>query len=581
MDALTSDVKKAALVNETRPPLVPSEKHNASPINRGRDVASRYKNGLSTHSAAATARRCTSPSPGQTSATEGTTEQKRTQSADRRRPSTPSRPSSRVSTPFTPASRSVTPVRSTVTEGQKNSRCITSTRNPDGLWPAMRNLSSSFQSESMVTSGNKKDKVVSSGSLDRAKGQTSVLAERKRSPLRRKNIAEHCENAQPSEDLPRRVMEQQRWPAMLTDRVTSNILSKSIDISDKASRSVPLTTISRGLSPRKMPDSEGMGKGFNKSLDEVARRLAIHAGLSDAKLDSGCDGDSQSTQRCKSVNRPSRAVTLPVPVLHHSSAPSKDLSVTSSISRSFQSPSRRRPSTPSRSQSAGSIQSGVSSPIISYMVDAKKGKKNSSQIDNIHQLRLFYNRHLQWIFVNACAEDNISFQKATAESVIYNVWRNTLNLRDAVSMRRIMLQCLEQELKLDGILKGQIDYLEQWPALEKENNISLFRATEALKASTLRLPVTSGAKADVVALKNAVSSAVDVMQGLGSAVCCMLPKVEDRTYLVSELSVIAGQENVMLDECRELLAMAAKLQVQESSLRTHLTQLKPVPGHMN
>lgn len=71
----------------------------------------------------------------------------------------------------------------------------------------------------------------------------------------------------------------------------------------------------------------------------------------------------------------------------------------------------------------------------------------------------------------------------------------------------------------------QIDYLEQWPALEKENSISLFRATEALKASTLRLPVTSGAKADVVALKNAVSSAVDVMQGLGSAVRCVLPKV--------------------------------------------------------
>ncbi|EEC84595.1 hypothetical protein OsI_31410 [Oryza sativa Indica Group] len=213
------------------------------------------------------------------------------------------------------------------------------------------------------------------------------------------------------------------------------------------------------------------------------------------------------------------------------------------------------------------------------MVDAKKGK-NSSQIENIHQLRLSYNRYLQWIFVNAYAEDTMSFQKVTAESIIYNVWRNTSNLRDVVNMRRIMVQCIQQELKLHGILKEQIYYLEQWPALEKENSISLFRATEALKASTLRLPVTSGAKADVVALKNAVSSAVDVMQGLGSAVRCVLPKVEDRTYLVSELSVIARQEKAMLDECRELLAMAAKLQVQESSLRTHLTQLRPGIAHM-
>lgn len=147
-------------------------------------------------------------------------------------------------------------------------------------------------------------------------------------------------------------------------------------------------------------------------------------------------------------------------------------------------------------------------------------------------------------------------------------------MRDAVNLRRIMLQRHQQELKLHDILQEQVAYLEQWPALEKENSDSLFRATEALKASTLRLPVTSGATADVISLKNAVSSAVDVMQGLGSSVCRMLSKVEDRTYLVSELSVIADQENAMLHECRELLAMAAKLEVQESSLRTHLMEVK-------
>ncbi|KAL5201270.1 hypothetical protein ABZP36_035624 [Zizania latifolia] len=578
MDTLRSDVKKAAVVNETpRPPLVPSEKHNASPVNRGRDVASRYKNGLSAH-AATTTRRCSSPSPGRTSATEGTPVQKRAQSADRRRPSTPS---SRVSKPSTATSRSVTPVRDIVTEGHKSFRHTTSTKTPDGLWPAMRNLSSSFQSESVVTPGNKQNKVVSIGSLDRTKGQASVLAERKGSPLRRKNIGEQCENAQLAEVHPRRVVEQHRWPAMLSGRETSSILSRSIDLSDKASRSVPLTNTSRGLSPRKMLASEGTGKGFNRSLDEVARRLAINSSGRNDQVNSGSDVYSQSTEKCKSVSRPSRAITLPVPVLHRSSSPSKTLSATSFISRSFQSPSRTRPSTPSRSQSAGTIQSGVASPIISYMVNANKGKKNSSQIENIHQLRLFYNRYLQWLFVNARAEDNISFQKTTAESVIYNVWRNTLNLLDVVNTRRIMVQCLQQELKLDGILKEQLAYLEQWPALEKENSISLFRATEALKASTLRLPVTSGARVDPVALKNAVSSAVDIMQGLGSSVRYMFPKVDNGAYLVSELSVIAEQEKFMLDECRELLAMAAKLQVQESSLQTHLTQLRPGLARMN
>jgi hypothetical protein len=39
----------------------------------------------------------------------------------------------------------------------------------------------------------------------------------------------------------------------------------------------------------------------------------------------------------------------------------------------------------------------------------------------------------------------------------------------------------------------QIGYLEQWPVVEEECKDTLVEATEALKASTLRLPVTSGA----------------------------------------------------------------------------------------
>ncbi|GJN33965.1 hypothetical protein PR202_gb22596 [Eleusine coracana subsp. coracana] len=536
MDALKNDMKKAALVDETlRPPLVPSEKHNAFV---GKDVASRYKTDLAV---ATKTKRCTSPSLGRTSATDGTTVPKRAVSADRRRPSTPSTPSSRVSRPSTPLSRSVTPVRDTITELPKSSKRIASTRAPDGLWPAMRNLSSSFQSESVAA--NSKHKLVSGSSLDRSKGEVSALTERKRSPFRRKNVGEQCENDQPSEEPPKRVTERHRWPAMIGGQVPKNLMSRSIDPSDKANRPVPVSNTSRGFSPRKMSASEG--KGSNQSLDEVARRLAIQASRRDDKVDSGSNINSQKTERSKSVSRPNRTVTFPVPVLHRPSSPSKVLSAASSTSRSFQSPSRVRPSTPSRSQSAGSIQSGVTSPIINYMVDAKKGKKNASQIENIHQLRLLYNRYLQWLFVNARAEDILSFQTTVVEITF---------------------------LKCTAVLV-QIAYLEQWPALERENSIALFGATEALKASTLRLPVTSGAKVDPIGLKNAVSSAVDVMQGLGTSVCCMFSKVVDRASLVSELSVTGGQEKLMLDECRELLAIAAKLQVLNSSSKLALTSI--------
>ncbi|TVU09559.1 hypothetical protein EJB05_43042 [Eragrostis curvula] len=480
MDALKSNVKKTALVDETlRPPLVPYEKHNAF---LGRDVASRYKTGPT---AASKTRRCTSPSLARTSATDGTAAPKRAQSADRRRPSTPSTASSRVSRPSTPTSRSITPVRNTLTELPKSSKRIASTRAPDGLWPAMRNLSSSFQSESAAASADKKDKVVSDSSLDCIKGEVSILTERKKSPFRRKNIGEHCENDQPSEEPQRRVTERHCWPAMTSGQVPTNLKSKSIDLSEKASKPATLSNTSRGLSPRRMPAREGKVKGSNQSLDEVARRLAIQASRRDDNVDSGSNINTQITERSKSVSRPARTVTFPVPVQNRPSSPSKVLSAASSTSRSFQSPSRTRPSTPCRSQSAGTIPTGVASPIINYMVDAKKGKKNASQIENIHQLRLLYNRYLQWRFINAHAEDILSFQTTAVE----------------------------------------IAYLEQWPSLERENSIALFGATEALKASTLRLPVTSGARADVIALKNAVCSAVDIMQGLGSSVCCMFSKV--------------------------------------------------------
>ncbi|KAJ0966475.1 hypothetical protein J5N97_027613 [Dioscorea zingiberensis] len=44
--------------------------------------------------------------------------------------------------------------------------------------------------------------------------------------------------------------------------------------------------------------------------------------------------------------------------------------------------------------------------------------------------------------------------------------------------------------------------------------------------------------------------------------------------LASELSDAAAKERAMFNECRELLSSTAAIQVQESSLRTHLIQLR-------
>jgi hypothetical protein len=53
--------------------------------------------------------------------------------------------------------------------------------------------------------------------------------------------------------------------------------------------------------------------------------------------------------------------------------------------------------------------------VFNYIVDARKGKKNAGQIENVHQLRLLNNRYLQWRFVNAHSEDTVLPQKNGVE----------------------------------------------------------------------------------------------------------------------------------------------------------------------
>ena len=103
--------------------------------------------------------------------------------------------------------------------------------------------------------------------------------------------------------------------------------------------------------------------------------------------------------------------------------------------------------------------------------------------------------------------------------------------------------------------------MEDWALLDRDHSSSLLGATEALKASTLRLPVVgktvvrvfilcfillessnsinfalktvilylisppSVLKADIQNLKDAVGSAVDVMQAMASSICSLSVKV--------------------------------------------------------
>ncbi|XP_010909087.1 QWRF motif-containing protein 2 [Elaeis guineensis] len=252
------------------------------------------------------------------------------------------------------------------------------------------------------------------------------------------------------------------------------------------------------------------------------------------------------------------------------------LSATSSL-REVGSPSQVRNGTVASSSSPGL---GKAPSILRFATEVRRGRKGESRIEEAHLLRLCYNRHLQWRYVNAQADATLSAQGLNAEKYLYNAWITTSELRDSITTKRLELQVLTQNLKLNSILKGQMAYLEEWPLIDGDHFSSLSGAIEALKASTLRLPVVGGAKAEFQDVKNAVGSAVDAMQAIGNSICSLLSRVEESSSVTTELAKVAAQERALMDKSRELLSTVAAMHVKQCSLLGHTIQLSPRPRMM-
>jgi len=123
-----------------------------------------------------------------------------------------------------------------------------------------------------------------------------------------------------------------------------------------------------------------------------------------------------------------------------------------------------------------------------------------------------------------------------------------------------------------------VAHLEDWETLEEEHSSALTGAMEALESTILRVPVSGGAKVDVLAVGEALGSAVDVLNALQVSVSSLSPKAESMDVLLSQLAQTAAKERALLEECGDLLSVAATLEVEECSLRTHLIQLESEKG---
>ncbi|XP_068656794.1 QWRF motif-containing protein 2-like [Aristolochia californica] len=541
----------------SRPPLLPSEKDNGGFLSKrpkGREVTSRY---LSTPSTSSSSRRCPSPLVSRTTPSPEPS-LKRSLSVERRRSSTGAGP----------------------TDAAKM------------LWTSTRSLSVSFQGESFSLPISKQKPAPNSSATPAATPDRS----RRTTPLRGKTDgSRQSENSKP--------LEHHRWPAARSRQ--SNPLTRSLDCTvEKMTRvaATPNATVrasfdgSDCVSAQDLAtsDTESVSSGSNSGVSETAgvgggrstpRRMAVPARFwqeTNSRLRRLHDPSSPkigtTTKKIYSDSpvaspRTNRGLSSPLRGPARPASPSK-LS-TSSPARGMASPSRVRPS--ASGSSTSQLSNGTPS-ILSFTLDVRRGKIGGNRIEEAHLLRLLYNRHLQWQFANARANAALSVQRLTAKRNLYNAWVTASELRNSVTVKRIQLQSWRQTLKLITILKGQLPYLEEWALVEREHSNCLLGAIEDLKASTLRLPVAEGAKADIQKVKVAVGSAVDVMQAMGSSICFLLSKVEGMNSLVADLASVAAQERALLARCKDLLSSIAAVQAEEASLRGHLLQLKHVPN---
>ncbi|KAJ6905786.1 QWRF motif-containing protein 2 [Populus alba x Populus x berolinensis] len=623
--------------NRTRPPLLPSEKDHqqnngsariATRKPRGKQVPSRYLSpspstststttttttttttSSSSSSSSSFPRRFASPllsrstnsgplhTPLTTTTCSLPSGSKRSQSVDRRRPVTSSRPT-------TP-----NPQRTATEISAATKMLITSTRS----------LSVSFQGEAFSLPISKAKSVTPP--------QNNVV--RKATPERRRAtpVRDQGENSRP--------MDQHRWPGRSREgnlKERNPLLSRSLDCSVVVGGGGDRRVIGSGFVGVKSLQQSIVDEGMRLSLDlGNARQNTDTISVNESSFTgdlTASDSDSVSSGSTSGVpeigkRKTTRGITVSARFWQETNSrlrrlqdPGSPLS-TSPGSRVGVSPkaiqSKRfssdgplssprmmaaspirgatRPASPSKlwTTSASSPSRGMSSPsrvrsmsssspsILSFSVDLRRGKMGEDRIVDAHMLRLLYNRYLQWRFVNAREDATFMVQRLNAEKNLWNAWVTISELRHSVTLRRVKLLLLRQKLKLTSILKGQIAHLEEWSHLDRGHSSSLEGATEALKASTLRLPVVGKTVADVQNLKDAVGSAVDVMQAMASSICSLSSKVEDMNSLVAELVNVTAKERHMLEQCKDFLSTLATVQVKDCSVRTHILQLNRLP----
>ncbi|CAI0464849.1 unnamed protein product [Linum tenue] len=524
--------------NPTRPPLLPSESDNALAPRRPkpREVTSRYMSSSSSSSSAA--KRCPSPLIS--------------------RPKTPTTPS----VPSTiKRSQSVERRRSAIPTGRPNSEdgagAGEMTNAQKMLISSTRSLSVSFQGESFALQ------------VSKAKPAPSPVSARKGTPERRRATPTRTDQAENNSS--RSAELQHRWPGRL--REPPNSMTRSVDYTTERKRAIGSGVSANVVRALHRLDSrssiESRLSSDSSNVGEPERLVGISGSEahSDPRLPSDTESVSSSTTSEGSNNaggqfrKGGRGLIVPARFWQEnnnrvrrqppdSCSPSKFAASRTTSQQKIMPPRKLgiespvsspkgavsamatpvRGMSPSRTRNPlGGATSNFGNTstlsILSFGADIRRVRGGETRLVEVHHLRILYNRLLQWRFVNARADGALSVQSSNAEKSLHSAHAATTRLRESVRTKRTELQWFRQNVKLISVLRGQMEYLEEFALLEHNYSCSLSGAIEALQASTLRLPVVGGARADTQNVKEAIYSAVDVMHAMGSSIRSLLTKV--------------------------------------------------------
>ncbi|KAG8081327.1 hypothetical protein GUJ93_ZPchr0007g4459 [Zizania palustris] len=236
-------------------------------------------------------------------------------------------------------------------------------------------------------------------------------------------------------------------------------------------------------------------------------------------------------------------------------------------------PATNPPAMPSPVRSSAASASATAPGLAGKLQMQSKACSTDCRAEEEHMLRLLHNQHLQWRRANAKAGAALSAQALNAQKHLCGAWVTILGMRKSIALKKMQLQLLRDSCKLMAVLRGQMVCLEEWSLLENKYDDSLSGTVEALNATILRLPVSDGAMAEFPAVRNAVGSAVDVMQAMRNSMANLLLKLARTNVLVSQLSRIATQEQALMSQCRELLSTLALMHVKHSSLQGQMIQM--------